>query len=125
MRANLRHAHYLFDKGDYEGATNKLERVLSFDANNAEAKDLLYQCNQKLEQQRLARERAEQDAFNKAKQAGSKTALSQFLSQYPNSKYAGQARDMMEDYDLWSSAMRINTIESYNNYLRQSSNRLV
>ena len=81
VRANLRHAHHLFDKGDYEGAANKLERVLSFDANNAEARDLLNQCNQKLEQQRLARERAEQDAFNKAKQAGTKLALSQFLSQ--------------------------------------------
>lgn len=123
VRANLRHAHHLFDKGDYEGAASKLERVLSFDANNAEARDLLNQCNQKLEQQRLARERAEQDAFNKAKQAGTKSALSQFLSQYPNSKYANQARGMIDDYDLWSTAVRLNTLESYNNYLRQSSNR--
>lgn len=123
VRANLRHAHHLFDKGDYEGAANKLERVLSFDANNTEARDLLNQCNQKLEQQRLARERAEQDAFNKAKQAGTKSALSQFLSQYPNSKYAVQARGMIDDYDLWSTAVRLNTLESYNNYLRQSTNK--
>ena len=77
----------------------------------------------KLEQQRFARERAEQDAFNKAKQAGTKLALSQFLSQYPNSKYARQARGMIDDYDLWSTAVRLNTLESYDNFLRQSSNK--
>lgn len=123
VRANLRHAHHLFDKGDYEAAVSKLERVLSFDSNNAEARDLLNQCNQKLEQQRLARERTEQDAFNKAKQTGTKSALSQFLSQYPNSKYASQARGMIDDYDLWSTAVRLNTLESYNNYLRQSTSK--
>lgn len=123
VRANLRHAHHLFDKGDYEAAVSKLERVLSFDSNNAEARDLLNQCNQKLEQQRLARERTEQDAFNKAKQTGTKSALSQFLSQYPNSKYASQARGVIDDYDLWSTAVRLNTLESYNNYLRQSTSK--
>ena len=123
VRANLHHAHYLFENGDYEEAISKLERVLSFDANNKEAKDLLYQCNQRVEQQRQAREKAELDAFNKAKNDGSKYALNAFISSYPNSKYASEARAMIDDYDLWITAQQLNTIDSYKNYLRLSSNR--
>jgi len=123
VKANLRHAHHLFEKGDYEGAVSKLERVLSFDANNKEAKDLLYQCNQRVEQQRQAREKAELDAFTNAKNVGSKYALNAFISSYPNSKYAPDARAMIEDYDLWMTAQQINTTDSYQNYLRISSNR--
>lgn len=123
VRANLHHAHYLFENGDYEEAISKLERVLSFDANNKEAKDLLNQCNQRVEQQRQAREKAELDAFNKAKNDGSKYALNAFISSYPNSKYAPDARAMIEDYDLWITAQQLNTIDSYQNYLQQSANR--
>ena len=123
VRANLRHAHYLFDQGDYEGASSKLNRVLTFDPNNAEAKNLLNQCNRYIEQQRQARDRAEYEAFEKAKQTGTKAALSQFVAQFPKSKYAAQANGMIEDFDLWSIARRTNTIESYNYYLQQSKNQ--
>ena len=30
---------------------------------------------------------------------------------------------MIDDYEFWSTAVRLNTLESYNNYLRQSSNK--
>lgn len=123
VKANLRHAHHLFEKGDYEGAVSKLERVLSFDANNKEAKDLLYQCNQRVEQQRQAREKAELDAYTKAKNLGTKSALNEFLALYPSSKYAASVRSMIEDYDLWSTAQQINTITAYRNYLQLSANQ--
>lgn len=122
-KANLRQAQHLMDKGDYEGAISKLNRVLLTDANNAEAKRLFNQCNQFVEQQRQARERAELEAFNKAKNDGSKYALNAFISSYPNSKYAPDARAMIEDYDLWITAQQLNTIDSYQSYLQQSANR--
>ena len=124
VRANLRHAHHLYDKGDYEGAIKKLNRVLSFDANNVEAKNLLNQCNKNINEKRLAKERAEQEAFVKAKRIGTKSSLNEFITLYPNSKYVAEARKMIEDYDLWQTALRINTIEGYNSYLRQSTNKI-
>jgi len=123
VRANLHHAHYLYENGDYEEAIIKLERVLSFDANNKEAKDLLNQCNQRVEQQRQAREKAELDAFTRAKNDGGKVALSDFIRSYPNSKYVSDARAMIEDYDLWFTAQQTNTIAAYKNYLQQSANQ--
>ena len=105
VRANLRHAHHLFEKGDYEGAVSKLNMVLSFDSNNAEAKDLLNQCNKRLEQQRQARERAEQDAFAKAKSIGTKSSLNDFIISYPNSKYVAEAHKMIEDYGVTSKPL--------------------
>ena len=76
-----------------------------------------------LDQQRQARERAEQEAFTRAKSIGTKSSLNEFIRLYPKSKYVAQARIIIEDYDLWQNALQVNTIEGYYSYLRQSSNK--
>lgn len=46
IKAGLRLAKRMLDNGNYEKAAKKLNQVLSIDANNAEANELLEVCNQ-------------------------------------------------------------------------------
>ena len=124
INAGLRLAKRMLDNGNYEKAAKNLNQVLSIDANNAEANELLEVCNQWFEQQRLAREREEQYAFNKADSIGTKASYNEFINTYPESKFVDKARNLVEEYELWQTALHANTIEGYNAYLSKSTAKL-
>lgn len=124
INAGLRLAKRMLDNGNYEKAAKKLNQVLSIDANNAEANELLEVCNRWFEQQRLAREREELIAFDKADSIGTKASYNEFINTYPESKFVDKARNLVEEYELWQTALHANTIEGYNAYLSKSTAKL-
>ena len=76
--------------------------------------------------ERAARERIKEldvirPAFDKALSKNEIAAYLDFISKYPTSEYAGEARariTMLEE-ELWSKAMAANTIKAYKDYMRE------
>ena len=62
----------------------------------------------------------EKDAYNSACTAGTIEAFRGFVNKYPQRQYAQYVKNRINDFDLWSVAKQNNTIQAYNNYLKNS-----
>ena len=59
--------------------------------------------------------------YYKACNAGTRSALEAFLAQYPSSGHRQDAMQRIEDAEHWQNAKNTNTIESYEDYLQNST----
>ena len=66
------------------------------------------------------RQRVEKQRYESACKKGTLEAFQEYIKLYPKGKYAVDVRNRIEDYNLWSEAVKINTIEAYNNYIDSS-----
>lgn len=79
------------------------------------------QDHHKLEQQKAAeRQRVERQNYERACQNGTLEAYKEYLKMYPNGKFVPDINNRIADYDLWNKAKAANTIDAYNNYIRNS-----
>lgn len=66
------------------------------------------------------RQRVEKQRYESACQKGTLEAFQEYIKLYPKGKYAVDVRNRIEDYNLWSEAVKSNTIEAYNHYISSS-----
>mgnify|MGYP001198470557 CR=1 FL=1 len=75
----------------------------------------------RLEQQKTAdRLRVEKQSYDNACQKGTLDAYKEYLRMYPQGRYVSDINNRILDYDMWSKARTTNTIDGYNNYIRNS-----
>lgn len=58
------------------------------------------------------RQRVEKQRYESACEKGTLEAFQEYIKLYPNGKYAVDVRNRIEDYNLWSTAVKTNTIEA-------------
>ena len=66
------------------------------------------------------RRRVEKAKYEKACKQGTLDLLQEYLKLYPKGKYVQDVKNRIFDFDLWSHAVSVNTIEGYNDYLKKS-----
>ena len=69
------------------------------------------------------RQRVEKQRYESACEKGTLEAFQEYIKLYPNGKYAVDVRNRIEDYNLWSTAVKTNTIEAYNHYIATSKSK--
>lgn len=117
IKKKISDAQKYISNEDYLAAQSTLNSLLKLDPNNSKAKELLEECELGIKKQKQKIYQAYQDACKE----GSVSALQNFISKYPNSEYVSNAKNRIEDYNLWQKAKEQNTITAYNSYLSQSS----
>jgi len=65
-------------------------------------------------------QRIEKQRYESACDKGTLEAFQEYIKLYPKGKYAADVKKRIEDYNLWSMALKTNTIETYNNYIATS-----
>ena len=63
-------------------------------------------------QQQKKKEVAEKQRYESACEKGTLEAFQEYIKLYPKGKYAVDVRNRIEDYNLWSEAVKTNTIEA-------------
>lgn len=119
IKKKLSDAQNYIAKGNYVAAQNALNSLLKLDPNNSRAKVLLDSCEYGIKKQKQQIYQAYIEACN----TGTINSLKNFISKYPNSEYAFQAKKRVEDYSMWKKAKEQNTISAYNSYLSSSTIR--
>ena len=66
------------------------------------------------------KQRIEKQRYESACEKGTLEAFQEYIKLYPKGKYAVDVRNRIEDYNLWSEAVKTNTIEAYNHYISTS-----
>lgn len=66
------------------------------------------------------RQRVEKQRYESACEKGDLEAFQEYIKLYPKGKYAVDVKNRIEDYNLWSEAVKTNTIAAYNNYIASS-----
>lgn len=120
IKANLEQARESYDDGDYAKAKNYLNQVLAIEAENYDAIQLLYYCNEAIEEE-LKEERA---AYEEVCKTNTEDDLTGFLNQYPNSTLCSDVRNRLSDYRKWQQAQAIGSRQAVENYLESSTLRL-
>ena len=102
----------------YESACVKgtMDALKSFVSNYPQSK-YVSEANSKIKSLEL---KIEKDAYDSACKEGTIEAFRGFLNRYPRSQYAQDVQNRINDFDLWNSAKRNNTIQAYNSYLQNS-----
>lgn len=116
VQAEIDMAKYLFKKNAYAKAAKLLQHALQLAPANAEAQELLDECQMYIE----AQEREERAAYDNALSAGTKYALQQFIESYPKSKWVSGAKSHITEIDLWNKAQSADTKRAYESYLANS-----
>jgi hypothetical protein len=113
IESAIRQAQARYDSGNVSGAATLLSRILERYPDNKEAKALFEKCKET--------ERAD---YNNAVSSMSVSSLEAFIKKYPESSFNDRVHQLIEDLPLWLEASKENTIESYNRYLSNSSQKI-
>ena len=117
IQQKLKKAQECLNDGQYATAQTLLYGVLKLSPDNVKAKSLLESC----EKGTKILKKKEQQAYDEACRIGTVSALKSYISKYPNSDNADNAKKRLQDYTLWSVAKSKNTIDAYNRYLSESN----
>ena len=66
------------------------------------------------------RQRVEKQKYETACKNGTLEGFKEYLKLYPNGKYAIDVKNRIADFEFWSKASSANTLEAYNDYMRNS-----
>ena len=66
------------------------------------------------------RQRVEKQRYESACKKGTLEAFQEYIKLYPKGKYTVDVKNRIEDYNLWSEAVKTNTVEAYNHYISTS-----
>lgn len=66
------------------------------------------------------RQRVEKQKYENACQKGTLEAFQEYLKFYPEGRYVEDVKNRISDFDLWSKAASLNTLEGYNDYIQNS-----
>lgn len=80
----------------------------------------LINYQQQIKKEVAEKQRIEKQRYESACEKGTLEAFQEYIKLYPKGKYAVDVRNRIEDYNLWSEAVKTNTIEAYNNYIATS-----
>lgn len=80
----------------------------------------LINYQQQIKKEVAEKQRIEKQRYESACEKGTLEAFQEYIKLYPKGKYAVDVRNRIEDYNLWSEAVKTNTIEAYNNYITTS-----
>lgn len=112
-KAYLERAYVRLEQGDYEDARKCLEEVLKLNPDDTDVPDLQDRIDQVMVERRLEEKRAWDDA----KSTDTYSAYQQYLDRYPSGTYAAEATAAMDDMELWSHAVNLNSLEGYREYV--------
>ncbi len=113
VKSAIRQAKARYESGNVTGAADLAKKILEKYPNNAEAKAVLDQC--------IATEREE---YEKAVSSMSVSELANFQKKYPNSEYGIDVSKRIADLPSWLDAKEKNTIDSYRQYLSDSTHQV-
>ena len=113
VKSAIRQAQARYDSGNVTGAANLARKILAKYPGNADAKAILDQC--------IATEREE---YEKAVGSMSVAELTNFQKKYPESEYGIDVSKRIADLPLWLDAKKKNTLDSYKQYLSESSHQI-
>ncbi len=65
-------------------------------------------------------QRVEKQRYEAACEKGTLEAFKEYIRLYPKGRFSKDVKNRIEDFNLWSNAASINTIESYNTYIKES-----
>lgn len=116
VKSYLKQARFLYDNKDFSSSLQIVDKALGIDPKNKEALDLKKKINESIQAQN-AKDKAD---FDKACNSGTISDLKSFVTLHPNSIYIVDARNRIEEYQLWMEAKAKNTKEAYQNYLNRS-----
>lgn len=80
----------------------------------------LIKYQQQRQKEIAERQRVEKQRYELACTKGTLEAFQEYIKLYPKGKYVTDVKNRIEDYNLWSQALKLNTIEAYNNYINSS-----
>lgn len=80
----------------------------------------LINYQQQMQKEIAERQRVEKQRYEFACMKGTLEAFQEYIRLYPKGKYATDIKNRIKDYNLWSKAVKTNTIEAYNNYIDSS-----
>ncbi len=113
VKSAIRQAQARYDSGNVTGAADLARKILAKYPDNADAKAILDQC--------IATEREE---YEKAVGSMSVTELANFQKKYPESEYGVDVSNRIADLPLWLDAKDKNTLDSYKQYLSESTHQI-
>ena len=72
----------------------------------------LINYQQQIKKEVAEKQRIEKQRYESACEKGTLEAFQEYIKLYPKGKYAVDVRNRIEDYNLWSEAVKTNTIEA-------------
>lgn len=94
--------------------------VICIGSNVSMEAQTLINYQQQKQKEIAERQRVEKQKYESACKKGTLEAFQEYIKLYPKGKYATDVKNRIEDYKLWSEAVKTNTIEAYNHYIDSS-----
>ena len=113
VKSAIRQADARYESGNVSGAADLARKILAKYPGNVDAQTILDKC--------IAKEKSE---FESAITSLNVDTLSAFQKKYPSSTYNEEITRYIADVPLWKRAKDTNSIDSYNEYLSESSQLL-